>query len=373
MKSIPDTEKVEAAIREANERLRGARVGLTVWRKDNTLYLRGMMPDPKDPTRKKRRNLSTGLKANLRAVRVAEAKAHEAAGDIAYAHTPKFVQEREQLKPIGYYRDTFESAYRKTRGKDFNPDTWRREYANPLAKLPENEVPTAALLIAAIERESERETRKRVRYCNAYAKFARHCGFEIDVKELRKGYDSSGTPRELPSTEVVFEWYERMRGSGRQDCKAWSDALMLQFVFGLRNHEIFHLDLAGFVEGHGLRVLGGKTGDRIAYGLYVEWIDRFDLHQATVPVWGGRGRNEDLGHWVHQRYVRDFKVPFLPYDLRHCYAVRCIQAGIQDAIAARSMGHSVDVHRKTYQRWISERDVGGAFARASQEGVGSGG
>ena len=214
MKSIPDTEKVEAAIREANERLKGARVGLTLWRKDNTLYLRGMMPDPKDPTRKKRRNLSTGLKANIRAVKVAEAKAHEAAGDIAYAHTPKFVQEREQLKPIGYYRDTFERDYRQKRGKDFNPDTWRREYANPLAKLPENEVPTAALLIAAIERESERETRKRVRYCNAYAKFAKHCGFEIDVKELRKGYDSSGTPRELPSTEVVFEWYERIRGSG---------------------------------------------------------------------------------------------------------------------------------------------------------------
>ena len=46
-------------------------------------------------------------------------------------------------------------------------------------------------------------------------------------------------------------------------------------------------------------------------------------------------------------------MPFKPYDLRHCWAVRALRFGVPVSLAAKWMGHSVDIHTKTYQAWIS--------------------
>ena len=47
-----------------------------------------------------------------------------------------------------------------------------------------------------------------------------------------------------------------------------------------------------------------------------------------------------------------------PYDLRHNWAIRHATdptcAGITDEQAAKAMGHSLDVHKKNYQKWVSK-------------------
>jgi integrase len=46
-------------------------------------------------------------------------------------------------------------------------------------------------------------------------------------------------------------------------------------------------------------------------------------------------------------------VSFQPYDLRHAWAVRAIYSPkIGTSMAAKSMGHSVQVHNSTYQKWF---------------------
>jgi len=41
-----------------------------------------------------------------------------------------------------------------------------------------------------------------------------------------------------------------------------------------------------------------------------------------------------------------------PYALRHAYALRLLSAGVPPELGARLMGHSVQMHTQTYQRWI---------------------
>jgi hypothetical protein len=44
---------------------------------------------------------------------------------------------------------------------------------------------------------------------------------------------------------------------------------------------------------------------------------------------------------------------FKPYDLRHAWAIRAHILGIPIKAAADNLGHSVQVHTQTYQRWFS--------------------
>ena len=55
---------------------------------------------------------------------------------------------------------------------------------------------------------------------------------------------------------------------------------------------------------------------------------------------------------VTQAFNRS-KIPFNPYDLRHAWAIRTLQESWPVELSASLMGHSVDVHTKTYQRWIT--------------------
>ncbi|MEM9120340.1 MAG: hypothetical protein AAGD09_21010 [Cyanobacteria bacterium P01_F01_bin.56] len=51
------------------------------------------------------------------------------------------------------------------------------------------------------------------------------------------------------------------------------------------------------------------------------------------------------------------KLPFAPYDLRHAWAVRTLLFGWPVELSARQMGHSVEVHTRTYQRWITRQQT----------------
>ena len=39
------------------------------------------------------------------------------------------------------------------------------------------------------------------------------------------------------------------------------------------------------------------------------------------------------------------------FDLRHCWAIRSIRRNLNASLAAKTMGHPLDVHHRTYLRW----------------------
>jgi hypothetical protein len=54
-------------------------------------------------------------------------------------------------------------------------------------------------------------------------------------------------------------------------------------------------------------------------------------------------------------------VEFQPYDLRHACAIRAHLQGISIKAAADNLGHTVDEHTKTYQRWFGIENRKKAF------------
>jgi integrase len=53
----------------------------------------------------------------------------------------------------------------------------------------------------------------------------------------------------------------------------------------------------------------------------------------------------------------------VPYSFRHSYSLRGHQLGIDAGSVARSMGHSFEVHCRSYP-WASDPGTAAAFARA---------
>jgi Phage integrase family len=69
-------------------------------------------------------------------------------------------------------------------------------------------------------------------------------------------------------------------------------------------------------------------------------------------------------NWMRRdisRWFRKVGIEFQPYDLRHACAIRSHLQGIPIKAAADNLGHTVDEHTKTYQRWFGIENRKKAF------------
>lgn len=160
--------------------------------------------------------------------------------------------------------------------------------------------------------------------------------------------------------------------------------LALIATYGLRPSEAWHAER---IDEDGWIVIPGdgktKTERHIAPPVPFDWVERYKLrenfnkHQALLNSrwtirWDQRGdllipvNNSQVSGSLRERFGSE--IPYLrvpewdnewvrPYDLRHAYAVRCFTHpdcyGSDETDAARWMGHGLDVHKRTYLRWMS--------------------
>ena len=134
---------------------------------------------------------------------------------------------------------------------------------------------------------------------------------------------------------------------------AWQWVYGMMATYGLRNHECFHLDLTDFPVVQVLETT--KTGAREVWPCYPEWPSAWSLDKMRLPPIKLDRTNLKIGHSV-TKYLSP-KLPFVPYDLRHAWAVRTLLFGWPVELSARQMGHSVEVHTRTYQRWIDREKI----------------
>jgi integrase len=123
-------------------------------------------------------------------------------------------------------------------------------------------------------------------------------------------------------------------------------------AFGLRPHELFHVDEQKLQQTGIAYVKDGKTGARLVFPYYPEWVEDFNLKTIQVPQVSGKC-NTDLGARVTRAFCR-LKIPFPAYSLRHCWAIRLLYFGLDLSSASQQMGHSLAVHTSLYLRWITE-------------------
>ena len=143
----------------------------------------------------------------------------------------------------------------------------------------------------------------------------------------------------------------------------WKWVYGMLATYGLRPHELFAVDLDAFTDPKNTFHLvslnpsltgGTKTGERTCGipPLYPHWVDLFKLKEIKLlPEGSGTLSNKTAKIQIR---FRNTNIGFKPYDLRHAYAIRGHRLRVPIKTMADYMGHTVQEHTKTYQRWMNE-------------------
>lgn len=343
---------IAGRIEQANGRLKAANVGVVIELHGTRLYLRAMLP-PKPGTTKQpsqqRISLSNqGIRANPIGIKEAEAEARKVGALLARREFSWEAYLKPQDKPslitVGDWVKRFEADYFSSIARTPESETtWRGDYLKVFNKLPIDATLSSEILIAAILNTAP-NTRTRKRTVMVLTRLAKFAQLDVDFKNLAGNYSPTKVaPRDLPDDYAIASWYYKIPAG----CWRWAYGVLA--TYGLRNHELFYLDFSKFPV---VLVQDGKTGQRWVYPVYPEWATDWELKDVCLPKCSGK-TNSDLGNRVTHAFKR-LGVPFHPYDLRHAWAVRSLEFGLDVSLAAQQMGHSVKVHSDIYHHWISE-------------------
>lgn len=368
MPSKNDT-SFEQELKIVNQRLKDRKLGVTIRQRGNRLYVRAIFP-PKPNSQKTddyQQDIALGFKAQKAGLRSAEKKA----ADISFELAGKtFDWSNYLIRPIKSNADKtvaewsaeLETHYFQKRARNSKSETtWKNHYRLYLRRLPQDEVITPELLKQVIL-QTPADSCTRSQMCFAYKALGDYIGLDVAfIADLKGSYNSlKPARRDLPNDEEIQAAILQIPNP------AWRWMAGMQATYGLRPHELFHLDISDLEQGNDWIKVGPntKTGERTAIPLHREWIDLFNLRHPKMPGVQIAGKpNQSLGDSVSKAFRR-YHLPFCPYDLRHCWAVRALRYNLPVAVSARWMGHSVDMHTTIYQAWITEQMERDIYERA---------
>lgn len=352
---------IDGRISQANGRLALGKVGVSIERINDRLYLRSTFP-PKpgsDRITPYQQRLALGVHANPAGVSHAEKQARligaaldcKSFGWLDYCPV---TAKKTDIATIAHWLREFEKSARSSVGEV----TWVTEYQRVFSRLGDgSQLLTVELLESAILSTPE-NSRQRKRFCVSLSRLAEFAGLPADFSRLRGRYAASQLePRDLPTDDQILQQWAAIKNPG------WRWVYGMLAAYGLRNHEAFFLDTAILqADGYQVRVLAGKTGPRNVWPFYPEWVELLNLRSPVLPDVSGRS-HADYGQRVSQYFNRSLDLEFSPYDLRHCWAIRTLLLGLDVTLAAQQMGHSLKVHSDIYHRWISEEIHQTAFSQ----------
>lgn len=333
-----------AEVEQINARLKAAGLPVRVMlRGKAALTLQATLP-LKLGAGRKQQEISLGVRASKAGLRRIENEAHLLARRIIdgsfrwslYLDAPVV-----PLKNTGELVADFKAQYLASH--QIKESTWREGWGRTLGLLPAGE-PLSEAAILAVLLLTENHSRSRELASQRLTRLAEFAGVVIDLKPFQGEYgEKSLTPRDLPSDALILECRERISNPH------WRWVFGMMAAYGLRPHECWFCE---FVDARTVHILQGKTGFHVARPLLLDWAERWDLRQSEPPPVTGR-TFRDYGQRTYRQFGR-YEMPFNPYDLRHAYAIRGIVIGLPVQVMAGMMGHSVQVHTRTYCRWLTD-------------------
>nr|MCM0591672.1 site-specific integrase [Gloeotrichia echinulata DEX184] len=379
--------KILQELEQINLRLKSAKAKVTIRESNGSLQLRATLPikpgdTDKNATGRKQYNLSLNIPANLDGLKTAEEEAYELGKLIArktFEWNDKYLGNeaiKKDLQTIGELLENFAEEYFKTHKRTTKSEhtffyyfSRTKRFTNP------KDFATAENLISSIEKIDK----EWARYNAARAISAFCFTFKIDIDLSKYSKMPANNARNIPTDADIsvgilkFEDYLNNRGNQvNQDVKdswqLWRWTYGMLAVFGLRPRELFiNPDIDWWLSKENIDLTWKvhkdcKTGERQALPLYKQWIEEFDLtNPKYLEMLGIAIRKKDNTNHAEitaltQRvswWFRKIGVDFKPYDLRHAWAIRAHILGIPIKAAADNLGHSVQVHTQTYQRWFS--------------------
>ena len=344
-------------LNRCNGRLKAARIPVRVQQIGDWLYLRGTFPPPPRSIKDRpyQQRIALKLPANPRGLSVATLKAKEAGAALELGTF-------DWLEYRGPVAETVEDWVKRFRTEfEGASSTWKMNYQQPFNKLPSGAPLTGELLRQTLEavKRDRPDSRAQLRAYNAFLRLANFAGISTNpLRGLRGSYSAREVdPRDLPSDSAIAE----MRASIKDDGWRWLFGMLA--AYGLRSHEVYKADLIDFPT---VRIPEDtKTGARFVWPLYPEWAEKWDLVNRTLPPLRKIPdySNAQLGTKTAIFFVR--RMDCQAYDLRHSYARRCFEFGYSPEFGAKMMGHSPEIHCRTYRRWIDE----GVYWQIYQKGV----
>jgi hypothetical protein len=379
--------KVLLELETVNLRLKSAKTKVTIRESNGSLQLRATLPikpgdKDKNGTGRKQYNLSLNIPANLDGLKTAEEEAYELGKLIArktFAWNDKYLGNeaiKKGCQTIGELLEKFEDEYFKTHKRTTKSEhtffyyiSRTKRFTNP------TDLATAENLINAIENIDKEWSKYNA--ARAIAVFCQTFKIEIDLSKYSKMPENNS--RDIPTDAEIaegiskFEEYLNTRGNQvnqnvQDSWKLWRWAYGMLAVFGLRPRELFtNPDIDWWLSQENVDLTWKvhkdcKTGEREALPLYKQWIEEFDLRNPKyLEMLATAISKKDNTNYAEitaltQRvswWFRKIGLDFKPYDLRHAWAIRAHILGIPIKAAADNLGHSVQVHTQTYQRWFS--------------------
>lgn len=390
-------EVFEQKLAEANNNLKRDRVKVRIKQTGNSLQLRATLPlKPGDRDysgkTKKQYDLSLGIPANLEGLKTAIEESYEL-GKLIARHTfewnDKYLgikfreknREKQPPKTIGELLDKFEENYYQTRKKTI---TSQNTFANYVSVIKRNfsftTLATKNNFESVINSTRGNKKNELIAISSVLIKTF-ELGFILDVKRDKI------TPkfREIPNDEKIIESFElfekfalNRKNTNHSDAtdtwEMWRWVYGMLATFGLRPRELFvKPDINWWIsEQNSDRTWkvdqDTKTGYREVIPFIPEWIELFDLtNSRSLTILERKiSQIKSVQHinWMRRDISRWFKkigIEFQPYDLRHACAIRSHLQGIPIKAAADNLGHTVDEHTKTYQRWFGIENRKKAF------------
>jgi integrase len=353
---------VDRAIERANAKKEIVGLPIRIVRQRAKLYLRGTFPSKTDGQPSQCR-YPLYLDASVHLISIAVTKAREIGLKLALGEFKWEIEQPIAVAPpvpqivtIGQWVAEFERQYwtKKERTKDAELN-YRTDYGAIFEKIDLDKAISIDRLKSSIANNSKPDTRTRVRWCNALGKLAECAELNRQpIRELRGNYSMSEPleQRDIPELDRVVECFDLLKAKD----PIWARAFGMYATYGIRPGELWTLDTSRLNDNnyHELVVRANKTNrTRVTYPYPVEWFDRFELSQFTVPTnTSSTARGQG---YIPTRQFKRLGLEIECYTLRHFHAIQLILGGIDSATAAKWMGHSQLMFDRVYLHWMDER------------------
>lgn len=340
---------MEDRIKAINQRLKSAKVPISLRLKGSSLYLRSTKFPPREGDRSgKQYELAQG-KASLTNIARCEREAHRLWGLILNDRFEWEDSGDKKQRSTEEWIERFKKHYLETH-PDCTERTFSRFWLSVLDKLPQDTPPSSeGILIAVLATDGNTWTRRQT--CQKLLAFSKYIGLDVDLTPYQGSYGrGSVAPRNLPSDEQIEAWHLSI------PMEPWRIIFNRLAVFGLRPSESFFFEL---IDTHTARVIDAKSGlSREVKAFHPHWAEQWQFEGSLPKIsWGSKKKSK--AQQISQRIAVQLKrygIKCERYDLRHAWCVRIIihYPKIPVSISARWAGHSPAVHQSTYERWISK-------------------
>jgi integrase len=318
---------------------------------------------------------------------------------VAEGKAPRLIERQDWAGALGRFKQQ-----KLNHGTAIKPATWEAKYqpvlSNAVALLTGRKPPTTPVELidrcickwdpgSRTRQERARNTAQFLRYCVAREQMPAIWQPPADLKEHigRRPASTASQASDPITDQQILELINSI--PNEVTGQRWADVLRLMSELGLRPIELLHLSVKTDPKtgerfwwcSYEKRSGGGITRPRRLFMLPLVGADGAPKQWNLLGRWpielpslkSGNGAADAIATYLNRREGwKELRAELARlgqrlscYSFRHSYSVRGHQRGIDNGSMALAMGHSIEVHCRSYP-WATEAGASSAFALAQE-------